>query len=296
MVVGIMTCAVRHACGDACGMENRPSSDGGGGASDVGGWVFRSFAPELVDGMWFQCGGATSLSLVYHQRPPTAKNFFLRKFTIGRARDITQNNVKMSAIGSLVFCDDCGNLLDSAGGDANAVLSCEVCGAKCKGSSVWHRVFHHASPCLSSISEIPQAAGYSIRHPLSCFSRLPHPMHVTTLPPVSLHPYLHLSLSNYQSHMHYMSTSHASANIRDQDTSSKVIITKSKPTAFPSTLRDKRSDVQTVDEADLQTSAEIDMTCENCGRETVRYYTQQLRGADEGTTVFYTCECGHKYD
>ncbi|KAF2423554.1 hypothetical protein EJ08DRAFT_652681 [Tothia fuscella] len=118
----------------------------------------------------------------------------------------------MSAIGSLVFCNDCGNLLDSAGGDSNAILSCEVCGAKCK------------------------------------------------------------------------------------DTSAKTIITTSKPTAFPSTLRDKRSDVQTVAQEDLQTEATIDMTCEKCGRETVRYYTQQLRGADEGTTVFYSCECGNKWN
>jgi DNA-directed RNA polymerase I subunit RPA12 len=53
--------------------------------------------------------------------------------------------------------------------------------------------------------------------------------------------------------------------------------------------------VQTVDEADLQTEATIEMSCDKCGRETVRYYTQQLRGADEGSTVFYTCECGNKY-
>jgi DNA-directed RNA polymerase subunit M/transcription elongation factor TFIIS len=74
-----------------------------------------------------------------------------------------------------------------------------------------------------------------------------------------------------------------------------VIVTRSKPTAFPSSLRDKRSDVQTVDEDDLQTNATIEVSCEKCGRETVRFYTQQLRGADEGSTVFYTCKCGNKY-
>jgi hypothetical protein len=45
----------------------------------------------------------------------------------------------MSAIGSLVFCLDCGNLLDtSAGkekdqGSEKAILTCEVCGARCRG-------------------------------------------------------------------------------------------------------------------------------------------------------------------
>lgn len=118
----------------------------------------------------------------------------------------------MSAIGSLVFCVDCGNLLDSSNGDANAILACNVCGARCK------------------------------------------------------------------------------------DTSTKTIVTKSKATAFPSTLRDKRSDVQTVSEEDMQTDATIKQNCENCGRDEVRYYTQQLRGADEGSTVFYTCQCGHKWN
>lgn len=79
------------------------------------------------------------------------------------------------------------------------------------------------------------------------------------------------------------------------DTSSKTVVTVSKPTAFPSSLRAKRSEVQTIGEGDIQTTSVIDHPCEKCGREQVRYYTQQLRGADEGTTVFYECDCGHKY-
>ncbi|KAF2703335.1 DNA-directed RNA polymeras-like protein I subunit [Pleomassaria siparia CBS 279.74] len=118
----------------------------------------------------------------------------------------------MAAIGSLVFCTDCGNLLDGGAGKQNAILTCQVCGASCK------------------------------------------------------------------------------------DTSSKTIVTRSKPSAFPSALRAKRSEVQTITEADMQTSATIAHTCEKCGRDEVRYYTQQLRGADEGSTVFYECECGNKWN
>ncbi|KAF1348610.1 hypothetical protein BDV97DRAFT_297265 [Delphinella strobiligena] len=119
----------------------------------------------------------------------------------------------MSAIGALVFCTDCGNLLDSSSGLQKTTLTCDVCGAKCK------------------------------------------------------------------------------------DTSAKTITTESKPDAFPSSLRDKRSDVQTLTEEDMQTSAVIKQPCEKCGKEEVRYYTQQLRSADEGSTVFYTCEgCGHKWN
>jgi len=118
----------------------------------------------------------------------------------------------MSAIGSLVFCTDCGNLLDRSTGLQKKTLTCDVCGAKCK------------------------------------------------------------------------------------DTSSKVITTHSKPEAFPSSLRAKRSEVQTLSDADRQIDAVIQETCEKCGRKEVRYYTQQLRSADEGTTVFYTCDCGHKWN
>lgn len=84
----------------------------------------------------------------------------------------------------------------------------------------------------------------------------------------------------------------------DLDTSSQVVVTSSKPSAFPSTLRTKlRSDVQEVDGADVQMEATIKQPCEKCGCEEVRYYTQQLRSADEGSTVFYTCpECGHRWN
>jgi DNA-directed RNA polymerase I subunit RPA12 len=40
----------------------------------------------------------------------------------------------MSAIGSLVFCTDCGNLLDGSAGKQNAILTCSICGASCKGT------------------------------------------------------------------------------------------------------------------------------------------------------------------
>jgi hypothetical protein len=68
------------------------------------------------------------------------------------------------------------------------------------------------------------------------------------------------------------------------DTSSKTVVTVSKPTAFPSSLRAKRSEVQTISEEDVQTTSVIKQTCE-----------KQLRCAVEGTTVFYECDCGHKY-
>ncbi|KAA6409159.1 MAG: DNA-directed RNA polymerase I subunit [Lasallia pustulata] len=117
----------------------------------------------------------------------------------------------MSAIRSLVFCTDCGNLLDGSSGDEKAILTCEVCGRE------------------------------------------------------------------------------------NKDTSSTVVTTKSKPTAFPSLLRSKRSAVQTLTAEDVQTEATIRQTCPECGREEMWYYTLQLRSADEGSTVFYRCECGYKF-
>lgn len=40
--------------------------------------------------------------------------------------------------------------------------------------------------------------------------------------------------------------------------------------------------------------ARIKHRCPGCGADEMMYNTVQLRSADEGQTVFYTCECGHK--
>lgn len=116
----------------------------------------------------------------------------------------------MSAIGSLIFCTDCGNLLQESTGNVDAVLVCEVCGA------------------------------------------------------------------------------------RNRDTSSTVIVSESKPSAFPSTLRAKRSAVQTLTAEDKQTEALTQHTCAQCGRKEMYYTALQLRSADEGSTIFYSCVCGYR--
>ncbi|WPH04444.1 Hypothetical protein R9X50_00733500 [Acrodontium crateriforme] len=118
----------------------------------------------------------------------------------------------MSTIGSLVFCTDCGTLLEPNAG-RKAFITCDVCGSE------------------------------------------------------------------------------------NKDTSSKTITTSSKPDAFPSTLRTRlRSDVQEVSEAERRTEVKIKEVCPKCGHDEVRYYTQQLRSADEGSTIFYTCEsCSFKW-
>lgn len=118
----------------------------------------------------------------------------------------------MTSIGSLVFCSDCGNLLDENENREEALLKCDICGAMCK------------------------------------------------------------------------------------DTSQKVIKTVSKPWAYPSSLRAKRSEVQQISEESRNTQATIEVKCEKCGAPEVTWYEQQLRGADEGSTIFYKCpNCQHLY-
>ncbi|KIW01923.1 uncharacterized protein PV09_06764 [Verruconis gallopava] len=82
------------------------------------------------------------------------------------------------------------------------------------------------------------------------------------------------------------------------DTSAKTIVTVSKPTSFPSKLRDKLSgDVQAVGESSKDNEQEASEPCEKCGAYEVRFHTLQIRSADEGSTVFYTChKCGHKWN
>ncbi|KAL3953480.1 hypothetical protein ACCO45_011436 [Purpureocillium lilacinum] len=119
----------------------------------------------------------------------------------------------MAAIGSLVFCTDCGNLLPATKGTEKNSLKCECCGA-------WNK-----------------------------------------------------------------------------DTGSKTILTKSKPSDFPSFLRQKlQSNVQAVERHSIQTESVVQERCPKCGREEVKYTSVQLRSADEGSTIIFMCDCGHSWN
>lgn len=87
----------------------------------------------------------------------------------------------------------------------------------------------------------------------------------------------------------------ALANMAFQDTASNTIVTQSKPSDFPSYLRQKLSTTQTVKRHEVNTEATTTQTCPKCARTEVRFSAVQLRSADEGSTIFYTCDCGYKY-
>ncbi|SPN98571.1 related to DNA-directed RNA polymerase I A12.2 subunit [Cephalotrichum gorgonifer] len=70
-----------------------------------------------------------------------------------------------------------------------------------------------------------------------------------------------------------------------------------KPTDFPSVLRQKlHSSVKAVEKHKIDTMAKTDEKCPKCGAEEVRFTTLQLRSADEGTTVFFYCDCGYTWN
>lgn len=82
-----------------------------------------------------------------------------------------------------------------------------------------------------------------------------------------------------------------------KDTSDKVIVSTSKPSAFPSALRSKHNDVQNVNTEELQVESVTNEECPQCHAKEMFYHTKQLRSADEGSTVFYRCgECGYKFN
>ncbi|CAG89772.1 DEHA2F23540p [Debaryomyces hansenii CBS767] len=119
----------------------------------------------------------------------------------------------MSVVGSLIFCTDCGNLLDTVG--SKSTLNCKLC---------------HKS------------------YPTSNFANL-------------------------------------------------KVITQSSEDAFPSALKMKRSVVKTsLKNDELEEGATIKEKCPKCGTEEMQYHVLQLRSADEGATVFYTCTgCGYRF-
>jgi len=73
-------------------------------------------------------------------------------------------------------------------------------------------------------------------------------------------------------------------------------MTKSKPSDFPSILRQRLSSVQTVERHKVQTERiDANTDCPKCGVRGVRYSEVQQRSADEGSTILFNCVCGNRY-
>lgn len=145
----------------------------------------------------------------------------------------------MAAIGSLIFCTDCGNLLPASKGSEKNILHCECCGAENRGVYQCRR---------SETSDEDRILARSDTEKIQI------------------------------------------------DTASKTIVTRTKPSDFPSLLRQKLSTTQTVERHKIQTSqVDPNMDCPECGTIGIRYTEVQMRSADEGSTIIYNCECGHKY-
>jgi hypothetical protein len=70
----------------------------------------------------------------------------------------------------------------------------------------------------------------------------------------------------------------------------------SKLGTFPSVLqRKKYSNVQAMKPNEYPPNPLIGQECSECGAKEMWYSTKQLRGADEGSTIFFECPlCRHK--
>lgn len=80
-------------------------------------------------------GENPQISARHLQPPPKTFSRYPQLARFLRLFPVVYENLQsiMSAIGSLVFCTDCGNLLDGSSGDKKAMLVCDVCGASCRG-------------------------------------------------------------------------------------------------------------------------------------------------------------------
>jgi DNA-directed RNA polymerase I subunit RPA12 len=73
------------------------------------------------------------------------------------------------------------------------------------------------------------------------------------------------------------------------------VTTRTKPSDFPSALRQKLSIVQTVERHQVQTERiDANTECPKCGKIGIRYSEVQQRSADEGSTIIYNCDCGER--
>lgn len=78
--------------------------------------------------------------------------------------------------------------------------------------------------------------------------------------------------------------------------SSQTTTSTSRSNNFPSALRTRlRSTTQKVTAQDIANTRRIAKECPGCHVEEMAWSEAQLRGADEGSTIFYHClDCGYR--
>jgi DNA-directed RNA polymerase I subunit RPA12 len=75
--------------------------------------------------------------------------------------------------------------------------------------------------------------------------------------------------------------------------------TTSRRTDYPSALQRKRDNFTTLEISQAVANSQqlTGEECPQCHHPQLMFRELQLRSADEGTTVFYTCpECGHRFN
>ncbi|KAI5275306.1 hypothetical protein E4T47_01744 [Aureobasidium subglaciale] len=159
----------------------------------------------------------------------------------------------MSLVGALLFCNDCGGLLERCPA-SQANIDCDVCGKRNQ-----KRARMPQSPKFLEVSMESTRTNKRLHHEnAQIFESSPSNLHHADKWPTS-------------------------------------ITTESASTAFPSRLRDARSEIQVLSAEDRETWAMTTTACPQCANPEMRFRDVQLRGADEGSTIFYRCPaCDYK--
>jgi DNA-directed RNA polymerase I subunit RPA12 len=79
----------------------------------------------------------------------------------------------------------------------------------------------------------------------------------------------------------------------------EISTTTSRRTDYPSALQRKRDNFTTLEisQAVADSQQITNEECPQCHHPELQFREVQLRSADEGTTVFYTCpQCGHRFN
>ncbi|THY78852.1 hypothetical protein D6C87_05489 [Aureobasidium pullulans] len=156
----------------------------------------------------------------------------------------------MSLVGALLFCNDCGGLLERCPA-SQANIDCDVCGKRNQNTK---EKAERAKMPSTHVPKIPNEPGERSKN-----------RHSPNQTPQITHKW------------------------------PTSITTESAPTAFPSRLRDARSEIQVLSAEDRETWAMTTTACPQCANPEMRFRDVQLRGADEGSTVFYRCpKCDYK--